>query len=266
MARHGDEAVEAPVAGESPAHTPEDFGSPLPTVLRGRMEELLDVPLKDVRVFRNSAAQAATHDHGADALAVGTDVHLASGQGDPSTPSGEALLAHELSHVAAALRGRRESLHAEEQQAQAIEHRIKTQTVLEVARQPRQAPGPPLEHRTQPRSHAVPTTTTFAAPSYSGGGFAGGSNGTAGGSGAPTAMAAPVGRITGTADVSQGSGGVGGYMGTASDTNLMDPRAEEPDEPGGGIERIVDAVMRRLRREGSFERERRGSFRSEIGG
>jgi hypothetical protein len=37
------------------------------------------------------------------------------------------------------------------------------------------------------------------------------------------------------------------------------------DEPGG-VDRIVEAVMRRLRREGTFERERRGSFRSEIGG
>jgi hypothetical protein len=45
----------------------------------------------------------------------------------------------------------------------------------------------------------------------------------------------------------------------------MDDNEPDRDEPGG-VDRVVEAVMRRLRREGSLERERRGSFRSEIGG
>jgi hypothetical protein len=38
------------------------------------------------------------------------------------------------------------------------------------------------------------------------------------------------------------------------------------EEQAGLVERAVEAVMRRLRRETELERERRGAFRSEIGG
>jgi hypothetical protein len=38
------------------------------------------------------------------------------------------------------------------------------------------------------------------------------------------------------------------------------------EEQAGLVERTVEAVMRRLRRETDLERERRGAFRSEIGG
>jgi hypothetical protein len=76
-----------------PVHREE--GEPLPPVLRERMEKLFDVPLKEVRVFRNSTSHQAAHAHSADALAVGHDVHMASGRGNPSTPSGQALLAQE---------------------------------------------------------------------------------------------------------------------------------------------------------------------------
>jgi hypothetical protein len=44
-----------------------------------------------------------------------------------------------------------------------------------------------------------------------------------------------------------------------------DEKPEERDE-AGFVDRVVDAVLRRLKRDGALERERRGPFRSEIGG
>jgi hypothetical protein len=43
------------------------------------------------------------------------------------------------------------------------------------------------------------------------------------------------------------------------------PDDEERDE-AGLIERVVEAVLRRVRRDSLLDRERRGVFRSEIGG
>jgi hypothetical protein len=40
----------------------------------------------------------------------------------------------------------------------------------------------------------------------------------------------------------------------------------EATDETGLIDRVVEAVLRRLRRDGALERERRGAFRSEIGG
>jgi len=51
--------------------------------------------------------------------------------------------------------------------------------------------------------------------------------------------------------------------GTSADRAEQEASAEEE---ANLIERAVEAVLRRLRRDGDLDRERRGSFRSEIGG
>jgi hypothetical protein len=229
------------------------------------MEKLLDVPLREVRIFRNSMARGTTRALDADGLSVGTDVYLAPGRGNPSIPSGQALLAHELSHVAGSSAGRQELGLREELRAQAIEHTVKSQ--LGLSTMPQTKPlEPALEHRSQPRNVAGPPTASAQAAPDSRGGFVGG--GPSGGvpSGPATVHTAPAGRIPAIADAALSAGSAGPMLRSdASDGRPPDSNEPEKDEPGG-VDRIVEAVMRRLRREGSFERERRGSFRSEIGG
>jgi hypothetical protein len=241
-----------------------DDGQPLPPVLRERMEKLLDVPLKEVRVFRNGEARQVTKTRRADALTAGTGVHLAPGRGNPSTPSGQALIAHELSHVAARIANRSEPVRQEERRAQAIEHAIKSQPDLAVSRQPARL-APPLEHRASVRNVVAPTAIASQPAMYSGGGFVGGPAG--GTLSASTAVhTAPAGRIPAMADSVLSAGSTGrGMRSDSSGSPPDDGNEPDKDEPGG-VDRIVEAVMRRLRRESSFERERRGSFRSEIGG
>jgi hypothetical protein len=250
-----------------PEQTPEekaeesDTGDPLSPVLQERMERLLDVPLRDVRIFRNSVSRRATQSHQADAVTIGNDVHLAPDRGEPSAPSGQALLAHELSHVAAR---RADALlpEAEETHAQALEHAVARQPDLG---RPSQPTPVALEHRAAPpRSSATadalagPAAYTSVLPSP--GGSAAGS---ASAGGAATIATAPTDRI------------VSGARTTAMAPDLLrnddlmppteDEKPEERDE-AGFVDRVVDAVLRRLKRDGALERERRGPFRSEIGG
>jgi hypothetical protein len=242
-------------------------------VLRERMETLLDVPLHEVRVFRDSVAQQVTHAHGADAVTVENAVHLSPGQGEPSAPSGQALLAHELSHVAARQAGSIEPSELEERRAQSIEYAVKAQP--EQQQLPaRPAPAPRLDHRVS-ALHTAPSASPLAgmaqAASYSGGfargGFAGsGTAGSAGGGGSGAAALAPLDRVPAPMDQTMMAGALGaGAAADAAGTTELGAEAEERDE-AGTIDRVVEAVLRRLRREGSLERERRGSFRSEIGG
>jgi hypothetical protein len=57
--------------------------------------------LADVRVHRGPKAQAAADALGARAFAIGeNDVFFGTGEFDPSTRSGRAVLAHELAHIA----------------------------------------------------------------------------------------------------------------------------------------------------------------------
>jgi len=262
---HDDQPEEPAAETHSiPPPSDRDDGQPLPPVLRERMEKLLDVPLKEVRVFRNGEARQVTKTRRADALTAGTEVHLAPGRGNPSTPSGQALIAHELSHVAARIADRSEPVRQEERRAQAIEHAIKSQPDLAVSRQPARL-APPLEHRASVRNVAAPTATASQPALYSGGGFVGGPSG--GTLSASTAVhTAPAGRIPAIADSALSAGSTGPGMRSDSSGGPPDDGNQPGQDEPGGVDRIVEAVMRRLRREGTFERERRGSFRSEIGG
>jgi Domain of unknown function (DUF4157) len=74
-------------------------GAGLPPGTRARVESLLGDPLADVRVHDGPAADALARSVAARAFTTGRDVFFARGEYRPGTPSGEGLLAHELTHV-----------------------------------------------------------------------------------------------------------------------------------------------------------------------
>ena len=56
-------------------------------------------PLDDVRVHTDDTADALARSVAARAFTTGTDVYFANGEYRPGTAGGDALLAHELTHV-----------------------------------------------------------------------------------------------------------------------------------------------------------------------
>jgi hypothetical protein len=81
-------------------------GQPLPAVLRHEMERALGVSLAGVRIHTDGVAAQAARALGAEAFTLGEDIFFADGTFAPDTRSGRTLLAHELTHVTQALRGR----------------------------------------------------------------------------------------------------------------------------------------------------------------
>lgn len=81
-------------------------GHALPEEVRVAMERELGVELAGVRIHTDGVAAQAARVLGAEAFTIGEDVFFAAGLFAPDTRSGRALLAHELTHVAQALRGR----------------------------------------------------------------------------------------------------------------------------------------------------------------
>jgi hypothetical protein len=83
-------------------------GQPLDALTRGRYERQFGVDLGEVRIHTGPFAQHVTRQHGAEAVTVGgTGMIFMAGTPDrsPVTAAGQALLAHELTHVAQAARG-----------------------------------------------------------------------------------------------------------------------------------------------------------------
>ena len=74
-------------------------GSALDAQVRDRVGAALDDPLTDVRVHTDERADALARSVSALAFTTGADVFFAHGEYRPSTSNGEALLAHELTHV-----------------------------------------------------------------------------------------------------------------------------------------------------------------------
>ena len=77
-------------------------GAPLAPDLRARMEAAIGGTFAAVRVHEHSYAHAI----GAQAFTRGLDVFFAPGRFDPSTPTGLALIGHELTHVKQQAEGR----------------------------------------------------------------------------------------------------------------------------------------------------------------
>jgi hypothetical protein len=74
-------------------------GRALDAPVRERVGEALDDPLADVRVHADERADALARSVSARAFTTGTDIFFAHGEYRPRTASGDALLAHELTHV-----------------------------------------------------------------------------------------------------------------------------------------------------------------------
>jgi len=74
-------------------------GSSLPATLQRKFESSLGVDLSGVRVHTGEASARATGAVSARAYASGQDIHFNAGQYDPSSASGQHLIAHEVAHT-----------------------------------------------------------------------------------------------------------------------------------------------------------------------
>ncbi|MBQ6504267.1 MAG: DUF4157 domain-containing protein [Flexilinea sp.] len=73
----------------------------MPVVMREKMEGAFGMDLSDVKLYENRAVGEA----GAEAVAKGSNIAFAPGKLDFSSTRGQALLGHEISHVASQARG-----------------------------------------------------------------------------------------------------------------------------------------------------------------
>lgn len=80
----------------------ESSGQPLPGDVQTKMERSFSSSFADVRIHEGMQAKAI----GALAYTQGDQIHFAPGQYNPHTPSGQALLGHELTHVVQQRSGR----------------------------------------------------------------------------------------------------------------------------------------------------------------
>ncbi|HSS76420.1 MAG TPA: DUF4157 domain-containing protein [Thermoanaerobaculia bacterium] len=77
-------------------------GQPLPAAVRQKMESFFGASFADVRVHVGPHASSI----GALAFTQGTHIHFAPGQYNPSSPQGQQILGHELTHVVQQRAGR----------------------------------------------------------------------------------------------------------------------------------------------------------------
>jgi hypothetical protein len=75
-------------------------GAPLDSTTRGFMESRLGHDFSDVRVHTGGRADESARSVNAQAYTVGSDVVFRSGAYQPETPTGQRVIAHELTHVA----------------------------------------------------------------------------------------------------------------------------------------------------------------------
>jgi len=74
-------------------------GSALPEHVMRKFESSLGVDLSSVAIHTGSESQTAAKSIGAKAYTIGQDIHFAAGQYDPSSGTGQHLLAHEVAHT-----------------------------------------------------------------------------------------------------------------------------------------------------------------------
>jgi len=75
-------------------------GVPLDGFVRGRMEQAFGFDFSSVRIHTDARASAASSSLGARAFTIGSDIAFGGTEYRPNTPAGDALIAHELAHVA----------------------------------------------------------------------------------------------------------------------------------------------------------------------
>jgi hypothetical protein len=116
-------------------------GAPLERELRIRYEQRLGVDLGHVRVFAGERAAALARAYGAHALTIGATGAIVLGDSvdrDPSTTAGEAVLAHELAHVAQAIHQGEDMpfVHDHEVSARQVEDEVLAQVARPAAAMP----------------------------------------------------------------------------------------------------------------------------------
>ncbi|MCW5801203.1 MAG: DUF4157 domain-containing protein [Deltaproteobacteria bacterium] len=74
-------------------------GTGLPSPIRAQLESRAGIDLSGVRVHTGAESQAAAEAVGAQAYAVGQNIHFGTGNYDPSSSSGQHLIAHEVAHT-----------------------------------------------------------------------------------------------------------------------------------------------------------------------
>jgi hypothetical protein len=74
-------------------------GSPLPGDLRDRFESSLGADLSGVRLHTGAESATAASAVGAKAYTTGQDIHFGAGHYDPTSQSGQFLIAHEVAHT-----------------------------------------------------------------------------------------------------------------------------------------------------------------------
>ena len=84
---------------ESAIASARGHGRALDAPVRDRVGEALSDPLTDVRVHADDRADALARSVSARAFTTGTDIFFAQGEYRPQSSGGDALLAHELTHV-----------------------------------------------------------------------------------------------------------------------------------------------------------------------
>lgn len=144
-------------------------GELLPLELRRAMERELGVELEGVRLHTDAVAAEAASALGAEAFTVGEDIFFAAGMFSPDTRSGRQLLAHELTHVAQALRGH---VHAAgeglqvsqpgeplEQEADAIARRVDAAPMPTAGGPERSGPEQRSDHTTSAPAPRAPSST-----------------------------------------------------------------------------------------------------------
>lgn len=91
----------APAAIEAEIEARGGGGQPLDARLRERMEDELGADLGNVRVHTGPEVESLSAALGAAAFTRGQDLFFGHRMYDPESPTGEAVLAHELTHAAA---------------------------------------------------------------------------------------------------------------------------------------------------------------------
>lgn len=101
-----DVSVETPATGKVQAQTLGGIeaelgeGQHLDGATASRMSRVVGEDVSDARIHTGAAAEAKAADHNALAFAVGRNVVMGAGAPQRGSPAGDALLAHELAHVA----------------------------------------------------------------------------------------------------------------------------------------------------------------------
>ncbi|MEZ4361326.1 MAG: DUF4157 domain-containing protein [Kofleriaceae bacterium] len=89
--------------GDEPsAEELESSGQPLDAAVREKMEQQFGTSFASVRIHTDAKAAAVVASRGARAFTYKNHIAFAEGAYDPGSPAGEALLVHELTHVAQA--------------------------------------------------------------------------------------------------------------------------------------------------------------------